>query len=89
LNTFFTETGTAAYLLIRQADVWKILLDNSSGEPIRLFARDLRGAPVLSLETRGDFFEIPEISRFAGPLFFRLLHSKSGMMGVGKLPCIK
>jgi hypothetical protein len=89
LNAFFTETGPAAYLLIRQADVWKILLNNSSGELIRFFAWDLRGAPVLSLETRGDFFKIPEISRFAGPLFFRLLHSKSGMLGVGKLPCIQ
>ena len=89
LNAFFTETGPAAYLLIRQAEAWKILLDNSSGELIRLFAWDLRGAPVLSLETRGNFFEIPEISRFAGPLFFRLIHSKSGMMGVGKLPFIQ
>jgi hypothetical protein len=89
LNAFFTETGPAAYLLTRQAEAWKIILDNSSGELIRLFAWDLRGAPVLSLETRGNFFEIAEISRFAGPLFFRLLHAKSGMMGVGKLPFIQ
>jgi hypothetical protein len=85
LNAFFTETGPAAYLLTKQPDGWKILFQNSTGELIRFLTYDLRGSIVMELETRENVLEIPEIPRLAGPLVFRLLHSKSGLMGAGKL----
>jgi hypothetical protein len=85
LNSFFTETGAARYILTRQADGWMILLENASSELISLLVYDVHGKPILVTETRSDFFEIPVAKLPAAPVFFRLYDSKSGLIAGGKL----
>ena len=85
LQSFFTETSEAGYILTRQANGWKILLENESGELISLLVYDVQGKPFLVTETRGDFFEIPFAKLPSALVFFRLYHSKSGVIASGKL----
>jgi|LauGreDrversion4_1035100.scaffolds.fasta_scaffold140106_2 hypothetical protein len=85
LNSFFTETSAAGYILTRQAEGWKILVENASNELIKLFVYDVHGKHVLLKETRSDFFEIPSAKLPASPIFFRLYHTKSGLIDSGKL----
>lgn len=85
LNSFFTETGAAGYILTRQAYGWMILLENASRELISLLVHDAQGKPILVTETRSDFFEIPFAKLTAAPVFFRLYHTKSGLIDGGKL----
>ena len=85
LNSFFTKTGTAGYILYRQPQDWKVLVENSTRELISLIVYDVQGKPVLVKETRGDFFEIPFAKIPASPVILRLYHSKSGLIYGGKL----
>ena len=85
LNSFFTETGAAGYILTRQADGWMILLENASRELISLLVYDAQGKPILVTETRSDFFEIPFAKLPHALVFFRLSDSKSGIITSGKL----
>jgi hypothetical protein len=85
LNSFFTETSATGYILTRQAEGWKILVENASKELIKLFLYDVHGKHVLLRETRSDFFEIPSAKLPASPVFFRLYHTKSGLIDSGKL----
>jgi hypothetical protein len=85
LNSFFTKTGTAGYILSRQAQDWKVLVENSTRELISLIIYDVHGKPVLVKETRGDFFEIPFAKLPCALVFFRLYDSKSGLIASGKL----
>ena len=85
LQSFFTETSAAGYILTRQANGWKILLENESGELINLLVYDVQGKPFLVTETRGDVFEIPFAKLPSALVFFRLYHSKSGVIASGKL----
>ena len=85
LNSFFTETSEAGYILTRQANGWKILLENEPGELISLFVYDIQGKPILATETRSDFFEIQSAKLPCALVFFRLYDSKSGLITSGKL----
>jgi hypothetical protein len=84
LNSFFTETGDSGYILTRQTEGWKILLENASGELISLLVYDVQGKPILVTETRSDFLEIPFTKLPRALVFFRLYHSKSGLITSGK-----
>ena len=85
LQSFFTETSAAGYILTRQAEGWKILLENASGELLSLLVYDLQGKPILVTETRSDFFEVPFAKLPNALVFFRLSDSKSGIITSGKL----
>lgn len=85
IKVFLTETGAASYLITKQTDGWKILVENPSGEIFSLMMYDVQGKPVLSMESRSDFFEIPYAKLPAALFFFRLYNAKSGLITSGKL----
>ena len=85
LNVFLTETGAASYLITKQTESWKILMENESGELISLRLYDVNGKPILVTETRSNFLEIPFAKLPASLVFFRLYHSNSGLVESGKM----
>jgi len=85
LNVFLTETGAASYLITKQTESWKILMENESGELISLRLYDVNSKPILITETRSNFLEIPFAKLPASLVFFRLYHSNSGLVEGGKM----